>query len=90
MPITDMEKDEIRMAAKNHVRETREEWMEFRAQGREYLQEPQLDLAALEELQDAQILSEPAQERTVGTIPNQPTAGPTQPEQQQISGIPTA
>lgn len=70
MPLTDMERDDLRMAAKNHVRETREEWLAFRAQGREYLEEPNIDLARLQELLDAPRTTEHTQRTETQTDPS--------------------
>lgn len=40
MPITDRERDELRLAAQNYLRELNEAYAQFKMQGREYLQEP--------------------------------------------------
>lgn len=48
--LTDKELDDLRLTAQNYVRELRQEFAEFRARGREYLQQPEIDFDELEEL----------------------------------------
>ena len=47
MPLTMKEQDELWMEAKNFVRETLDEYLEFRLEGREYLVEQAEELEEL-------------------------------------------
>ena len=49
MPLTDRELDELRLSAQNYMQETREEWVKFKQQGREYLNPIELSMEEIEE-----------------------------------------
>lgn len=69
--ITDRERDEMRLAAQVFVRDTQEEWKEFKLSDREYLEEPEIDLAELEEAINAQVLQQPQQAPSNAQTPTQ-------------------
>lgn len=49
MPVTDRERDELRLAAQNYLQELREAYNQFKMQGREYLNEPEISIEDIEE-----------------------------------------